>query len=107
MSFTLDEVDPDNLTTVLWSYNDSTGTNNPGGVITSVGVNGRFDLSAPNVTIDNTDRNDDGSPDVTFSYDDIVKTTFGMRMSYSSYAVGRAALGTLQTLLSKDGVVKF
>jgi hypothetical protein len=104
---TFQEVDLDDLTTVVFDYNDQTGANNPGGVKTWWGVGGVFGLNAPGVSIDTTDRNDDGIPDTTFSYEDIVQTSFKVRFQATSYDYLRAAIGTVQRLLSSDGVIKW
>jgi hypothetical protein len=104
---TFQEVDLDDLTTVVFDYNDQTGANNPGGVKTWWGVGGVFGLNAPGVSIDTTDRNDDGIPDTTFSYEDIVQTSFKIRFQATSYDYLRAAIGTVQRLLSSDGVIKW
>src|SRR6266542_2022517 len=107
----LREIDPDTVGTgaevTLFDYNDHAGTRNPGGVWTYLGLGGVFGLNAPNVSIDTSDRNDDGVPDTTFSYDEIVQSSFRFRAAASSYANLRTGIGVLQRLLSKDGVLRW
>lgn len=112
MTLTFQEVDPDTVgtgsgETILWDYNDAAGTNNVGSVKTKVGLRGAFNLGAPAVSMDTSDRTGDGVPGVAFSYETLVQSTFSMWMQFSSYDVGRTALGTLQRLLAADGVIKF
>lgn len=107
MASVLQEVDPDDLTTVLWDYTDSTGAANPGTVKTWFGLNGAFDLGAPAVTVSNPDGQSDTSQDVTFTYDSIVQTTFRLRAQATSYDNLRTGIGVLQRLLAADGVMRW
>jgi len=107
VSVTLQEVDPDDLSTLLWDYTDTAGTTNPGGVQSYFGLGGTFSLGAPSVSIDTSDRTGDGAQDVTFSYDDIVQSAFTVRLKATSYDNLRTGLGVLQRLLSADGVMRY
>ena len=110
MTMTFQEVDPDNLSTVLFDYFDITGANNAtnaSSVKTWMGLGSLFNLNAPQVSVDTSDRNDDGVPDLSFSYDELVQSSFSMRVQGTSYDTLRAGLGYLQRLLSSDGVIKW
>jgi hypothetical protein len=107
VAIVLQEVDPDDLSTVLFDYSDQTGANNPGTVKAYFGVGGTFDLGAPDVSIDNTDRQGDGRRDVVFSYDDLVASSFSVRFQASSYDNLRTAVGVLQRLLGAEGVMRY
>lgn len=109
MASTFQIVDPDDLTTVLFDLNDSTGTNNAahGSVKTYWGVGGVFDLGAPKLepsTFTPTYR--DGG-DVYYTHAGLVDATWRQRITASSYDNLYKGVGRLAQLLRQGGVIKY
>jgi len=106
MTTTLQIVNPGDLTSVLFDFNDSTGANNPGGLKTWLAVGGALSLGAPDARVEQG-ASDEADGELLIEHDTIVEMDFRMAVDGTTVADLRTGFGALQRYLYRGGVIKY
>lgn len=100
-------VDKDDLSTVLWDFNDSTGAANTGTVVTAFGVGGGFALSSPDTEFSQLATDNAPGGITTSTRQPLKLSTWRLRMTASTYDNLVLGAGVLARLLQEGGVIKY
>lgn len=110
MATILQIVDPDDLTTIWFDFNDPTGLNNAtyaGNLKTNFAVGGAFNLNAPDAEATEYGPDEAGAAQALYRLEPVVQSDFRMAISQTDYASLRKGVGFLHRQLSSGGVIKF
>ena len=109
MATTFQIVDPDNLTTILFDLNDSTGANNAewGSLKTHWGVGGTFQLGSPDLDASEFTPTQRDGGDIYHTRAPLVQSSWRQRCNAADYDSLYKGVGRLAQLLRQGGVIKY
>jgi len=111
MSTTLQIVDSTDLTTVLFDFNDQTGTGawsqDYGAIQTEFGLGGSFNLARPDLAAPRFDFSDAPGGTTISARDPLVQSSFHLSVKATSYDNLAAGVGYLSRLLRAGGVMLY
>lgn len=96
----------DDLTTVLFDFDDSTGSNNPYNIQTAFGLGGSFNLGTPDPELEQVMSSSRRGGYTVFSNEGLVKSSWRQRILGLDFEQLSDAVGYLGLLLSQSRVIK-
>jgi hypothetical protein len=101
-------VDEDNETDVLWDFNDPTGAANPNGLKTMFGLDGQFELLAPETELLYFDSETRDGGSMVYRRRKLTPSTCRMRTyGTADLPTKLKAIGRLQELMERGGVLRW